>query len=70
MSTNNHTIQLPDELDAAIAQALATTPPARWIRAAQELSDRYRGTRDPDAAPLAAKPLETLGYAAMILPAA
>ena len=63
------TIELPEELHAAIAQVLAATPPARWIQAAQELSERYRGARDPQAAPLAAKPLEMLGYAAMILPA-
>src|SRR5687768_164135 len=63
------TIELPEELHQAIEEMLATTPPARWIRAAQELSERYRGPREARQAALATGPLQALGYAAMMLPA-
>lgn len=63
-------LTLPPDLHAAVAQALATVPPARWVRAAQEVSERYRGARPAaPAASLVATPLQALGYAALLLPA-
>lgn len=61
-------LELPDDLRSAIEQALASTPTERWVRAAQELSERYRGPRE-GAQPLATGDLQALGYAALVLPA-
>jgi ribosomal protein RSM22 (predicted rRNA methylase) len=63
------TLNLPDDLHDAIAQALAAVPSARWLREAQQLSERYRGPRRGSGAPLATGELQALGYAALILPA-
>jgi ribosomal protein RSM22 (predicted rRNA methylase) len=62
-------IELPPDLHAAIAQALASIPAARWVRAAQALSERYRSPRDTEAGALASGDQQWLGYAALILPA-
>jgi ribosomal protein RSM22 (predicted rRNA methylase) len=63
-------IELPDELRGAVERALGGQPQARWLRAAQELSERYRDPRPgAPAQPLASGPQQALGYAAMILPA-
>lgn len=63
-------IELPDELRAAVERALGGQPQARWVRAAQELSERYRDPRaGAPAQPLASGALQALGYAALILPA-
>jgi ribosomal protein RSM22 (predicted rRNA methylase) len=61
-------LALPDDLREAVEQALAGVPATRWMRAAQELSERYRGPRDTPAT-LARGPDQALGYAALILPA-
>src|SRR5262245_14339078 len=61
---------LPNDLYRAIGRALAAVPPARWMRAAQALSERYRGPREAQDQPLATTREQTLGYAALILPAA
>jgi ribosomal protein RSM22 (predicted rRNA methylase) len=63
------TLALPDELRLAVERALAGAPAARWIRAAQELSERYRGPRAPGEKPLAAGEADALGYLALVLPA-
>ena len=63
------TLILPDDLHAAIARALAAVPPARWVREAQLLSDRYRAPRTAPGVPLATGEAQALGYAALILPA-
>src|SRR5258705_10468359 len=63
------TLSLPDDLHDAITRALAAVPPARWVREAQLLSDRYRAPRTAQPAPLAAGEAQALGYAALILPA-
>ena len=63
------TLSLPDDLHDAIARALATVPPARWVREAQLLSERYRAPRAGQAGPLATGEMQALGYAALILPA-
>src|SRR3954465_8236720 len=63
------TLILPDDLHTAIARALAAVPPARWVREAQLLSERYRAPRTAQQAPLATGELQALGYAALILPA-
>jgi ribosomal protein RSM22 (predicted rRNA methylase) len=60
---------LPNDLHDAIAHALATVPPARWVREAQLLSERYRAPRAASGAPLATGAAQALGYAALILPA-
>jgi ribosomal protein RSM22 (predicted rRNA methylase) len=62
-------LTLPPELDGAIARALGTTHPSRWVREAQALSERYRAPRLPDGAPLVSNAAQALGYAAIILPA-
>jgi ribosomal protein RSM22 (predicted rRNA methylase) len=60
---------LPADLQAAIARALAAAPAARWLRAAQALSARYRAPgADGKRAP-ASSAEEWLGYAALIMPA-
>src|SRR6266545_2556390 len=63
------TLSLPDDLHDAITRALATVPPARWVREAQLLSERYRAPRTAPGAPLATGEMQALGYAALILPA-
>jgi ribosomal protein RSM22 (predicted rRNA methylase) len=63
------TLILPDDLHDAIARALAAVPPARWVREAQLLSERYRVPRTAQGAPLATGEAQALGYAALILPA-
>jgi ribosomal protein RSM22 (predicted rRNA methylase) len=63
------TLTLPDELQQAVERALATVSPVRWMRAAQELSERYRAPRGPDAPPLARGEAQVLGYIALLLPA-
>jgi ribosomal protein RSM22 (predicted rRNA methylase) len=63
------TLSLPDDLHDAIASALAAVPTARWVREAQQLSERYRAPRVGSGAPLATGELQALGYAALILPA-
>jgi ribosomal protein RSM22 (predicted rRNA methylase) len=63
------TLSLPNDLREAIEQALAAAPAGRWVRAAQELSERYRGDRPSNQQPLATGPAQALGYAALIMPA-
>jgi hypothetical protein len=46
-------LTLPDDLRQAIERALSSVPAPRWMRAAQELSQRYRGARPANAQPLA-----------------
>lgn len=62
-------LTLPAELEESIAEALRGTPSARWIAAAQALSERYRAARTHDDEPLAAGDVQALGYAAMMMPA-
>src|SRR5262245_9563352 len=62
-------LTLPDDLRQAIERALASVSAARWMHAAQELSERYRGARPANEQPLAAGAREALGYAALIMPA-
>ncbi|GAB4211979.1 MAG: small ribosomal subunit Rsm22 family protein [Roseiflexaceae bacterium] len=63
-------LELPADLRTAVERALGTAPAARWMREAQELSERYRDPRaGAPARPLASGPQQTLGYAALILPA-
>jgi ribosomal protein RSM22 (predicted rRNA methylase) len=62
-------LTLPDDLRQAIERALAAVPAARWMRAAQQLSERYRGARPANEQPLATGAREALGYAALIMPA-
>ena len=62
-------LTLPSDLHAAIAGALAKAPPARWLRAAQALSERYRATRVDYERALASDTDQLLGYAALIMPA-
>src|SRR5215208_980380 len=63
------TLSLPEDLHDAIARALASVAPARWVREAQLLSERYRAPRAARAAPLVTGEAQALGYAALILPA-
>jgi len=63
-------LELPSALREGIAAALTTVPTARWMRAAQELSERYRANRNGSEQPLARGSDQALGYAALILPAA
>jgi ribosomal protein RSM22 (predicted rRNA methylase) len=63
-------LELPADLQGAITRALAAIPTARWLRAAQALSERYRAPREAGAGALAAGDEQWLGYAALILPAA
>ncbi len=60
-------LTLPKDLHQAIARTLAAAPKARWMRQAQELSERYRAPRDTQ--PLASGGAEALGYVALMLPA-
>lgn len=62
-------VVLPSDLRGAIERALAGLPAARWLRAAQELSERYRGPRPAGQHALASGEDQALGYAALILPA-
>lgn len=62
-------LHLPNDLVAAIERALASVPAQRWVRAAQELSERYRGPRPANRQPLATGADQALGYAALIMPA-
>ncbi len=62
-------VTLPDELVASIERVLAKTPSAQWLREAHALSERYRGPRSGDAAPLATGNIQALGYAALVMPA-
>lgn len=59
---------LPETLSAAIRAELAMVPSARWLAAAQALSERYRAARS-DPAPIASGDEQVLGYAALIMPA-
>src|SRR5262245_4622792 len=63
-------LTLPVDLRDAIAGALAKAPAARWMRAAQELSERYRLPRAASTGALASGEEQLLGYAALIMPAA
>jgi ribosomal protein RSM22 (predicted rRNA methylase) len=63
------TLTLPEELRAAIERALSAIPAARWARAAQELSARYREPRQGGEGRLASTQADALGYAALVLPA-
>jgi ribosomal protein RSM22 (predicted rRNA methylase) len=63
-------LALPPELLDAVAAALSQQPASRWIAAAQALSERYRGERASPGAALATGDMQTLGYAALIMPAA
>src|SRR5689334_13535491 len=65
----SRTLVLPDDLRQSIERALAGMPAAGWLRAAQQLSERYRGARPANAEPLAAGEQQALGYAALIMPA-
>ncbi|MEM8530610.1 MAG: small ribosomal subunit Rsm22 family protein, partial [Chloroflexota bacterium] len=62
-------LSLPTDLQQGIEQALATVPTVKWIREAQALSERYRGSRLAGRKPLATGDAQVLGYAALILPA-
>jgi ribosomal protein RSM22 (predicted rRNA methylase) len=62
-------LDLPSDLHNAIAGALAKAPTARWLRAAQLLSERYRAPRDDYERALATGADQLLGYAALIMPA-
>jgi ribosomal protein RSM22 (predicted rRNA methylase) len=62
-------LTLPSDLHDVITRALAQAPAARWLRAAQALSERYRAPRDDYAQPIASGDDQLLGYAALILPA-
>lgn len=62
-------LTLPPDLQEAIAAALSTVSPTRWMREAQALSERYRAQRDEQAGPFASGEPQVLGYAAMLLPA-
>lgn len=63
-------LELPQDLRAAVERALGAVPAARWMREAQELSERYRDPREgAPARPLASGAQQVLGYAALILPA-
>lgn len=67
-------ISLPANLESAITEALRSHPSSQWIAAAQRLSEHYRADRSPDS-PLntthaAMRPIDALGYAALVLPAA
>src|SRR5687768_977120 len=62
-------ISLPADLEGAIAGALGAAPAARWVGAAQALSERYRAPRSGGEAPLASGAEQALGYAALIMPA-
>jgi hypothetical protein len=46
-------IELPDDLQEAVAEQLASVSPAQWTREAQALSARYRAPRAAGAEPLA-----------------
>ncbi len=62
-------LELPADLRMAIERALAEVPAQRWMRAAHDLSERYRGARPPNRQPLATGADQALGYAALIMPA-
>jgi ribosomal protein RSM22 (predicted rRNA methylase) len=62
-------LTLPNDLEDAIARALAAVPTARWMRAAQLLSERYRAPREALHEPIASGDAQALGYAALIMPA-
>lgn len=62
-------LHLPNDLVAAIERALASVPAQRWVRAAHELSERYRGPRPTNRQLLATGADQALGYAALIMPA-
>ncbi|HWQ13203.1 MAG TPA: small ribosomal subunit Rsm22 family protein [Roseiflexaceae bacterium] len=64
------TLALPEDLRAAVERALAAVPNARWTRAAQALSERYRAPRSGAEPPLATGAADALGYVALVLPAA
>ena len=58
-------LSLPSDLHEAIAHALAKAPAARWQRAAQALSERYRAPRSDYSRALASDADHLLGYAAL-----
>src|SRR5689334_8857045 len=60
---------LPDDLRAAIERVLGEVPSAQWVRAARELSERYRAARGDERLSLPVNRLRALGYAALVLPA-
>ena len=62
-------LTLPVDLRDAIARSLAAAPRARWMREAQELSERYRAPHADHERSLASGADQLLGYAALILPA-
>lgn len=62
-------IAFPADLERAVARMLGTVPEARWVQAAQALSERYRGPRTIEESPLATGELQVLGYLALIMPA-
>ena len=62
-------LSLPADLREAIERALASVSAARWVREAQALSERYRAPRAGEQPALASGAAQSLGYAAMILPA-
>jgi ribosomal protein RSM22 (predicted rRNA methylase) len=67
-------ISLPAPLEAAIAEALRSLPSSQWISAAQRLSTHYRtprASKEPLNNPQSAiRNPQSLGYAALVLPAA
>lgn len=65
----SHMLTLPGDLRTAIERALAAVPAPRWVGAAQQLSQRYRGVRPLGQAAPASGGLAALGYAALIMPA-
>ena len=60
---------LPKDLSLAVAGALAAVPATRWLRAAEQLSERYRTPGVDHQNEPARSADEWLGYAAMLLPA-
>jgi ribosomal protein RSM22 (predicted rRNA methylase) len=63
-------LSLPYQLEAAIEAALRDMPASKWKSVAKTLSERYRTQRSGKENSLARGIDETLGYAAIILPAA
>jgi ribosomal protein RSM22 (predicted rRNA methylase) len=62
-------LPLPKELQDAVTTALKSVSEVRWMRAAQELNERYRTPRTSAEPPLVSGPDQALGYAALLLPA-
>ena len=62
-------LALPENLEIAVREILKATPAQRWIREAQELSQRYRGNREKLPKSFARGEEQAAAYLAQILPA-